>query len=109
MNTKIKRVLIEETNQIIRVEPMFVYSKYNYKSRVYCKREHYLCKSLDLIKMNETTISNSLLICHESLDRVKKYYKNEELLIFDRITLREDCEFQDILLSMYNDRNVMMI
>ena len=82
MNNKIQRVLIEETNQIIRVKPMFMYSKHNYKSRVWnTQTEHYLCKSLDLIKIDNTIRSNVLLICHESLDRVKKFYKNEELLI----------------------------
>ena len=110
MNNIIKRVLIEETNQIIRVKPMFMYSKHNYKSRVWTTQtEHYLCESIDSIKIDDTIRSNVLLICHESLDRVKKYYKNEELLIFDRITDRSDYEYHDILVKMYNDRNVMMI
>ena len=110
MNNKIKRVLIEETNQIIRVKLMFMYSKYNYKSRVWnTQTEHYLCESIDSIKIDDTIRSNVFLICHESLDRVKKFYKNEELLIFDRITDRRDYEYQDILLKMYNDRNVMVI
>ena len=111
LNPEIKRVLIEETNQIIRVKPMFMYSQHNYKSRVWNPQtEHYLCESIDKIKLerpceygditsvDEHTIitvhpRNTLLICHESVDRVKKYYKNEELLIFDRMTLREDYEF----------------